>query len=310
MKELKKTATPVHSPEVSTSFDVSKHIQFVSQFQEKEVNEFFLHFEKVATSLAWPKEVWMVLLQSVLTGKAREAYSALSVEQSAQYDHVKQVVLKAYELVPEADRQNFRKCRKEEKQTFTEFARTKEALFDRWCASKEVAKDYEKFRQMIMVEEFKSCLPDNINTYIEEQKADGLQQGATLADDYSLTHQRSFITPGNPRGSVSLDDQSNHSNHSASQGNKSAGNAADSQKPRQSKSGSGGPICNYCKHHGHVILECWTLACKRNNPSNDLLVSTVNPPSADSVTPVKNNDKTSSSTTVIFIRLFQKGACP
>ena len=100
LKELEKTATPIHSPEVSTSFDISKHIRFVPQFQEKEVDKFFLHFEKVATSLAWPKEVWMVLLQSVLTGKTREVYSALSVEQSAQYDHVKQVVLKAYELVP------------------------------------------------------------------------------------------------------------------------------------------------------------------------------------------------------------------
>jgi len=196
--------------------------------------------------------------------------------------HVKQVVLKAYELVPEAYRQNYRKCRKDEKQTFTEFARTKEALFDRWCVSKEVAKNYEKFCQMILVEEFKSCLPDNIKTCIGEQKADGLQQAATLADDYSLTYQSSFITPGNPRGSVSLDDQSNRSNHSGTHANKSAGNAADGQKPRQPNSGSGGPICNYCKRRGHVISECWTLARKRNNPSGDLLVSTVNPPSTNS----------------------------
>ena len=120
--------------------------------------------------------LWMVLLQSVLTGKTREVYSALSVEQSSQYDHVKQVVLKAYKLVTEAYRQNFRKCRKYEKQTYTEFAHTKEALFDRWCTSKEVAKEYEKLRQMILVEEFKSCLPDNVKTYIEEQKADNLHK--------------------------------------------------------------------------------------------------------------------------------------
>jgi len=135
LKELEKSVVaPVKSPEVPTTFDVSKHIRFVPQFQEKEVDKYFLHFEKVATNLAWPKEVWMVLLQSVLTGKAREAYSALSVEQSSQYDHVKQVVLKAYELVPETYRQNFRKCRKDEKQTYTEFARTKE---DRWCGSRQ-----------------------------------------------------------------------------------------------------------------------------------------------------------------------------
>ena len=35
----------------------------------------------------------MVLLQSVLVGKARKVYSAMSVEQCGQYDYVKQAVL-------------------------------------------------------------------------------------------------------------------------------------------------------------------------------------------------------------------------
>jgi len=56
---------------------------------------------------------------------------------------------------------------------------------------------------MILVEEFKSCLPDNIKAYVEEQKADS-QQAAMLANDYLLTYQNSFITTGNPHGSVSL----------------------------------------------------------------------------------------------------------
>ena len=85
-------------------FDVSKHIRFVPPFQEKEVDKYFLYYEKIATSLEWPRETWTLLLQSVLTGKAREVYSALSVEQSSQYDAVKSAILKAYELVPEAYR--------------------------------------------------------------------------------------------------------------------------------------------------------------------------------------------------------------
>jgi len=97
-----------------------------------------------------------VLLQSVLVGKAREVYSAMTVEQSAQYDYVKQAVLKAYEQVPEAYHQNFRNCRIQDKQTYTEFARDKE-LLDHWCASKEVVKDFEKLHQLILVEEFMSC---------------------------------------------------------------------------------------------------------------------------------------------------------
>ena len=127
LKELDKTKEPsVPTERTSTSsvpFDVSKHIKFVPPFQEKEVDKYFLHFEKIATSLEWPQDVWMLLLQSVLVGKAHEVYSAMSIEQSLQYDLVKKAILKAYELVPEAYRQNFRNYKKVEKQTYTEFAR-------------------------------------------------------------------------------------------------------------------------------------------------------------------------------------------
>ena len=129
----------------------------------------------------------MLLLQSVLVGKAREIYSAMLIEQSSQYEVVKKEILKAYELVLEAYRPNFWSYRKQDKQTYTEFTQEKEVLFDRWCASKEVAQDFVKLHQMILIEEFKGCLPTNVKRYIEEQKAETLQQAPRLADDYSPT---------------------------------------------------------------------------------------------------------------------------
>ena len=36
-------------------FDMSKHICFVPPFQDTEVDKYFLHFEKIASSLEWPK---------------------------------------------------------------------------------------------------------------------------------------------------------------------------------------------------------------------------------------------------------------
>ena len=124
-----------------SQFDISKQIRFVPPFQEKEVNKYFLHFEKVATILEWSKEVWTLLLQSILVGKARKVYSSLSVEQSAQYELVKSTILKVYELVPEAYQQHFQSSKKKDVQTFTEFAREKEVQFDRWCTAIEVAQD-------------------------------------------------------------------------------------------------------------------------------------------------------------------------
>ena len=54
------------------------------------------------------KTRWVLLLQSVLVGKTQEIYGSLSVEQSSNYEQVKEAILKAYELVPEAYRQKFR----------------------------------------------------------------------------------------------------------------------------------------------------------------------------------------------------------
>ena len=75
-----------------STFDVSKQIRFVPPFQEKEVDIYFLHFEKIAENLKWPKENWTLLLQSVLTGKARDVYTQLSVRQSSSYETVTEMI--------------------------------------------------------------------------------------------------------------------------------------------------------------------------------------------------------------------------
>ena len=133
-------------------FDVTKHIRLVPPFQEKEVDtcKYFLHFEKETENLKWPKQHWTLLLQSVIIRKARQFYTQLTIEQSSSYDTVKEFILKAYELVPEAYRQKVRNCKKENEQTHVEFARTKEQLFDRWCSSNKIGSDHKKLRQLML----------------------------------------------------------------------------------------------------------------------------------------------------------------
>ncbi|KAJ8018852.1 hypothetical protein HOLleu_42931 [Holothuria leucospilota] len=135
-------------------FDISKHVKFVPKFQEDNVEKFFNHFEKLGEQLKWPRDKWSILIQSNFTGKAQEVYSALSIEDSMDYDKVKKAILQAYELVPEAYRQKFRKYRKADTQTYIEFAYQKERHFDRWCASKKVS-TFDTLRQLMLVEEFK-----------------------------------------------------------------------------------------------------------------------------------------------------------
>lgn len=260
----------------SAKFDVTKYIKLVPPFHQRDVDKYFLHFEKVAGNLQWPKEYWVVLLQSVLVGEAREIYTQLSVEQAASYDTVNELIHKGYELVPEAYRQKFRNCEKLSNQTYVEFARSKEQLFDGWCHSQKVDKSHDKLRQLILIEEFNRCIHSDVRTFIDKQKAETLEDAARLADEFSLSHKVTFVDkplrpsctspsqvphstsprwPGNQRRP-----QSDEWYRKRNPGNTLANRGYNSEPPRQNKNMPNKPIktipCYYCRKDGHMISNC------------------------------------------------------
>ena len=253
--ELEKLKLQQSNHPIGQSFDVIKNLKAVPSFQEDDVDMFFLHFEKLATNLNWPKDYWTILLQKAFVGKAREIFAQLSVEQSQKYDYVKDVVLRGYQLNPEAYRQKFRNCQRDNSQTFVEFARVKEQLFDRWCHSKKVNKDFEKIRQLILIEEFKRRIPFHMKTFIDEKQVENLQQASDLADEYFLTHG-TF----NQQRSQSSDKQYTTGASSGSDVSQQPVNSTQSIR-----SNSETPFSNYCKRRGHLRSECFYLI--GNQPS-------------------------------------------
>ena len=218
------------------TFDINKNMALVPVFREVEVDSYFSAFERIASALRWPSEVWALMLQCKIQGKAQDAVAALPVEESLSYEHVKSAILRAYELVPEAYRQKFRACRKTSDRTYVEFAREKGTLFDKWCSSCKVA-DYKSLREMVLVEEFKRCLPDRIVVYLNEQKVSSLSCAAVLADEYVLTHKAAF---GPQTGGVS------DGRRSSASGQTSNSVQKDDRE------------CYYCHKTGHVIANCLT----------------------------------------------------
>ncbi len=240
----------------SATFEVGKHIALVPSFRESEVDSYFNAFEKIATSLNWPKEVWSLLLQCKLIGKALEVYSTLSLEDSLKYDVVKLTVLKAYELVPEAYRQQFRTRRKNASQTYVEFARDKGILFDRWCTSSK-SDDFLSLRELVLLEEFKQCLPERMVLYLNEQKVVTVPQAAVLADEFVLTHRNVFQSVGTEKSYVKSPMKVQQPKLGV-------------EKPKEMRE------CFYCHKKGHVIAECLSLKRKQHAQTKEVaFVNTV-----------------------------------
>jgi len=111
--------------------------------------------------------------------------------------------------------------------------------------------------------------------YLDEQKADSLHQAAVLADDYSLTHKTTFPSkPEQPGARSSVSDNKNSEmgrrsppiTRSRNQG-QGRGSHFDS-----SCGLAGGPVCFYCKKHGHIMAECRTLEKKNATKKLNALV--------------------------------------
>ena len=249
------------------TFDVSKNIALVPTFREAEIESYFGAFERIAVALHWPKDVWAILLQCNLAGKAQEACSSLSVEDSLVYEKVKSAILRVYELVPEAYRQRFRGLRKHSNQTFADFAREKGILFDRWCSACK-AEDFTSVRELMLLEEFKNCVPERTVIYLNEQKVTTLQKAAALADEFALTHRAVF----SKRDSSSRDVAEKPGDmHARTHPPSTSTFGAKSEKQ-----------CFFCHRPGHLVADCITLKRKQQaaasrQPKGVGLIKTVSP---------------------------------
>ncbi|KAK4326389.1 hypothetical protein Pmani_003105 [Petrolisthes manimaculis] len=169
--------------------DVMKYVKLLPVFNEEEVDIFFREFEKLAGSLHIDEDYWALLVRSVFTGRAQEVSSTLSVEDSGDYTVLKSTILKAYDKVPEFYRQKFRNVRKDDCMTYGEFANLKERYFDNWCRAVKISGDFEKLRELVLVEEFKRCIDPTLRVFLDEKEVPYLNGIASLADTYSLTHK-------------------------------------------------------------------------------------------------------------------------
>ena len=239
-------------------FDVTKHVRLVPDFDDTDVDRYFLHFEQVALNMDWPRNKWASLLQTKLKGKACDAYAALSVEEARNYDIVKNVVMQAYSLVPEAYRQKFRNMRKHESQSYREFAKSKQMSFDRWLQSIE-ATSLEKVKEAILIEEFKRSVPADLRAYLEEKKCSTLTDAATKADEYFLTRVNRYVIAGR---SSSFRNQMNAPNNDSKPSQGCDGSEANQQTTTGNQVNQ--LVCYYCKQAGHFKSECPKLQKKKS----------------------------------------------
>ena len=233
--------------------DISTSLRLLPPFNEKDVDTFFVLFERVADAQGWPDSHRALMLQCTLTGKAQRAFSALSVEDAKDYEFIKASFLRLFELIPEAYRQRFRGMRRRPDQSNVEFARDLRLQYQRWCVASNV-QTVDDMTDLIVLEQFKTTLPERVAIYIAEKQTANEADAAMLVDEYELTHKANF---GERLRSA------NGQRDAFSFRNKTPNvNPLPVSQDRSGATSDAEQVCRYCQGKGHWKGNCPVLKSK------------------------------------------------
>ena len=241
-----------------------EQLKLVPTFDERNVEQFFQCFERIAHDVGWEVEHWGFLVQGRLTGKAQRIYAALSDTEARDYEVLKKAVLRAYELVPEAYRQRFRNWRRSNAQSHVEFAKDQEVHFDKWCRAQE-AETFEELRELVLLEQFKNCVSVEIRTFLDERNPQSFAEAARVADQYELTHKLSSETPNN-KGVPKVVFREAMERKPGEQWGKEM-SSRETQESSDLPRLAGTTNCAYCGKKGHYKRNCWALHGRPNERS-------------------------------------------
>ncbi|KAG7165014.1 putative SCAN domain-containing protein-like 7, partial [Homarus americanus] len=151
-------------------FDPARAARLMPTFSEETV-EFFIAFERLATTLEWPIKFWHILLQQAFADSDANDYLCIKEE------------------VPEAHRQRFRGLRKKAEQTHLEFARSKREIFSKWLHSKEVS-EFDSLIELLLTEQFWRTINEEVAVYLLDREFSTIEEAAKHADGFVLRHER------------------------------------------------------------------------------------------------------------------------
>ncbi|KAK3894302.1 hypothetical protein Pcinc_001925 [Petrolisthes cinctipes] len=272
----------ISSSDTISHFDLVRASKIMPTFSEDTVDEFFCAFEMLAETLKWPRGAWLILLQRSFTGKALRTYTSLPAR-DISYETVKEEVLKAYALVPEAYRQRFRGIARKYDETHLEFARNKRDAFTRWLRSKGV-NSYETLFELILMEDFLSSVTRDVSLYLLDRDFETVEKAAGQADVYVLRHvktqcngvsqvSKTSSSPFQQKKVLKTDDQTT---------------VVKTASPPTGVFVKSEYLCTFCGKSGHKAEFCWrkrkpTLIAFKNaktkSPQKEKPVALVSPPS-------------------------------
>ena len=178
---------------------------------------------------------WAFKLAPQLTGRVQQAYAALPASEAGDYEQLKKLILRRYDISEETYRQRFQAAKKSEGESYRELVVRLSDLEQKWtreCSS------MQEIRDLIMREQLLNSLPSDLRVWVTERKPKTAMEAGELADDYLQARK-----------------------------------TAPKEGKEQTRGGdrrfsyAGLRRCNNCRFVGHLAKDCRRAAVSQNKPA-------------------------------------------
>ena len=151
-----------------------------------DIEAYIVTFERLMAAYDVPENRWVFKLAPQLSGKAQQAYAALSGEAAADYSQVKEAILRRYGVNEETYRKRFRGASVKNDETVVELCVRLDDLAKKWTKD---CSTVDKLRDVIVLEQLLLSLPSDVRVWVQEHKPKSSGAAAQLADDYIQARQ-------------------------------------------------------------------------------------------------------------------------
>ena len=145
-----------------------------------DITGFTTRFERIANLMAIPNDQLAIYYASLLTGKALNIYTALSVEITRNYQTLKAAMFEGFNKTSDTYRLEFRSMKIGPDETYSQFVTQLSRVLDRWINSKNVT-NFEELMNFFIIDQFLSSVSNDLRIFLKEQRIDSLTEMTSAA---------------------------------------------------------------------------------------------------------------------------------
>ena len=200
------------------------------------MDSYLSRFEKYVTANKWDKNVWAAYLSALLKGRALDVYDRLSTEDAADYDKLKDALLKNFDMTERGFRKKFCYSRPARSETFIQFSSRLCSYLNKWLTMAKVEKFFEAVCDFMARDQFLEACSRELFVHLKPKAFENLDAMAKEADLFAEARGGVFSC--------------------VNKGQRDNNKAAAQSKPESKPSGKPEIKCGICGK-GHLTIRCY-----------------------------------------------------